>query len=366
MEFICSRTTLDNAVGTASRAITSKTMTPALQGILLKADGEDGSLTLCCTDTSMSIITKIEAEVVESGAAIFPGRLFSELVKRLDDEEIRVTLSGNTALLETANNSTHLQVLDADEFPTVSFIDDGETLRLPKDKLRELIRNSSFAAAEREQRAVMNGIYFETEGDVLNVVALDGYRLAWLRYSSEDIKNWKAIIPTRTLIEISRLLGDDDGDVDIEAKDNLIEMRTGDTVLISAIIDGEYMPYRSAVPKNFTTVITLKKDELQRSVERANLMAAVSKDTPIIFDITQNNINITAISSAGNIEDRVDISNDGENLRIGFNPQYLIDALRVIDDDIIELKLNTPVSPCVIMKPGSDEYLYMVLPVRIK
>jgi DNA polymerase-3 subunit beta len=364
MKFKCKKTNLQEAINTAQRAITGKSSMPVLNG--LKITASNNIITLVGSDIDLSIETKIHANVEEEGAVVIDARLFGEIIRRLPDDEINIlTVENNSVEILCQKSKFTLIHMNARDFPEIPNINENMIFSIPQKTLKNMIRSVIFATAQDETRPILTGVLFEIKNKKLNLVALDGYRLALKsKYLNTD-NTINAVIPGKTLNEVSKILEDNDENVNITFTPNHILFNLINTKVISRLLQGEFIKYNSIIPEEFNMTVTAKKDELLSCIERASLMAKDSNTNLIKLELEENKMVITSNSQLGMVREELNIILQGDNLKIAFNSKYLIDVLRIMDEEEIVLKFSSSVSPCIIKNKIKDNCTYLVLPVRL-
>lgn len=366
MKFSCEKETLLSLIGTASRAVTGKSAMPLLEGLLVTAEGNE--LTLTGYDLSMGIRTTAEADVVEPGSVVLNARLFFDIVRKLPNDA--VYLETDDKLLTTIKCGRavfNLIATEADEFPALAEVSNETGFSLPQSMLKSMIAQTIFSVSDNESKPIHTGCLFELEGDQLNVVAVDGYRLSVRREKVDGIPgDMKFVVPGSSLREIERILTEEDGSVEIFPDKKNILFRIGGTTLITRLIDGEFLNYRAAIPTEFDHVVSADRHELVTCIERVSLIVSEKLKNPVRFHFDGPYVQLSCITAVGKSYDECSINGAIEDLEIGFNNRYLLDALRAAGDDTVQLSLKGALNPVVITPEQGDKYTYLVLPVRLK
>lgn len=365
MKVVCEGLELGGATNQVIKAISSRTTNPILEGIKLTA--ENGKLILSATDLELGIEKTIRAEVKEEGETVIPGKFFSEFIKKLSNEQIELTLNEKNQLkIKYTDSETYIQCLNVLEFPNVKTIEDGDFFTITQKKLKELINKSIFAVALDDSRPILKGCLFEITDDYVTAVALDGYRLAMIK--KEIIKTTakaNIIVPAKSLAEISKLLEETDEEINVYIEKNFLMVDLNNTKIITRLIDGDFIKYKEILPKEFTSTVTINKLVLEEALDRTAVLSRVDRNNLVKFDIKEKVLTLTSNSDIGNIKENIGISLKGNDLLIAFNARYFTESLRVTTDDVVKIGFNLPSSPCVITPNEGDEFLYLILPVRI-
>ncbi|MBQ6820440.1 MAG: DNA polymerase III subunit beta [Clostridium sp.] len=364
MKFICEKQKLHEGISIASKAITGKTTMPILEGIYIT--GKGNSLTLIGSDKDVSIETKVEANILEEGMLVIDAKIFGEIIRKLPNSEVTIETLENDIMQITCEKSTfNLVYMNGEDYPTIPEIDEELSVEVPQNILKSMIRGTSFAIAQDETRPILQGILFEVKNRSLNLVALDGYRLAIRSEFLDNDNNIQVVIPGKTLNEVSRILEDSDEIVKITFTKNQILFNLNNTKVISRLLEGKFVDYISFLPQEHKITIDVKKQQLQNCIERASLMAKDSNTNLIKLDVQEENIIITSNSQLGKVREEVGINLQGDLIQIAFNSRYLLDVLKNIESDDIILEMTSNVSPCVIKCRNTDNAKYLVVPVRL-
>ncbi len=363
MKFLCEKSTLQEAISTAQKAVTGKSTMNILEGILLIA--KNNELTLIGSDIDLSIETKIAADVIEEGSIVVDSKLFGELIKKLPNSEVQVETIENTALEVTCQKSKAvLKYMNSEDFPSLPKINENMIFNVSQKLLRNMIRGTIFATAQDEIRPILTGVKFEIKDRKLNLVALDGLRLALRSEQVENDSTISSVIPGKTLSEISKILEDSEDVVNITFTPNHILFNLGSTKVISRLLEGEFINYNSIIPDEYNLKVTVKRNEFLDCIERASLMAKEGNTNLVKLNIQDDQIVITSDSQLGKAREELNALMQGEPLKIAFNARFLIDVFKIMDEDEIVLELTSSVSPCVVKNKDKNNCTYLVLPVR--
>ena len=365
MKLICDGLDLSDAVLKVIKAIPSKTATPVLEGIKLKA--EDNTLTLTATDLELAIVKKIRADVKIEGEILVPGRLFSEYVKKLSGEKIELSLNENKQLLISYTDSEgYIQCLNVEEFPDLKKIENADFFSIKKSDLNALINQSVFSVAQDDSRPILKGCLFEVENGEITAVALDGYRMALVKKPVKSLKNFKVIVPAKSLSEISKIIEDGDDEINVYVQKNYFMVDYDNTKIITRLLDGDFINYKQIIPYNFSTTITINRHQIEYAIDRASILARADRNNMIKFDIKDKILTLTSTSEIANITENITISLLGKDLTIAFNARFMQECLHAQTDEFIKLNFTTSAAPCVVKPNEGGSYLYLVLPVKIQ
>lgn len=364
MNIICSKQKLQEGISIVTKAITGKTTMPVLEGIYIKATKE--GLTLIGSDIDVSIETKVEADVIQEGSIVIDSRIFSEIIRKLPNSEVKIEISENDLIQITCEKSVfNLVFMNSSDYPSLPRINEDISVEVPQNLLKNMIKGTSFAIAQDETRPILQGILFEVKNRELNLVALDGYRLAVRNELLDVDNNIEVVIPGKTLNEVSKILEDNNDIVKITFTNNHILFNINNTKIISRLLDGKFVNYVSLLPQEYKLLVNVKKQELQQGIERASLMAKDGNSNLIRLDVQEDILVITSNSQLGKVREEVNINLQGEGVQIAFNSRYLLDVLKNMEDDDVVIEMTSSVSPCVIKGRNSNSSKYLVLPVRL-
>lgn len=366
MKFSCAKAELQAAIAVASKAASTKSPIPALEGILIEAAAQRVRLT--GYDLKKGIYTQIDADIAQQGSIVLGARIFGEIVRSLPDGTVHISAEGNNVSITCGNSAFSIIGSDAADYPELPSIDGQTGIQLPQDLLSEIIRQTIFAVSDSEARPIYTGELFEIEDGMLTVVAVDGYRLALRREPVEGAgAACSFIVPGSALSDLEKLCGATDEPVHISLGSKHISFTLGETVLVSRRLEGDFLNYKKTVPSSFNITLQTQRSMLQRTVERVSLIIDDKIKNPIRCIFGDGQVRIVCATSLGKAEDVCGLEGNGGELEIGFNNRYLLDALKAAPAEDINVCLNTGSSPCVISPSDGDEnFLYMILPVRLK
>ena len=364
MKTIVKAADLSNAVAKVVKAVSTKSPNQLLEGIKLSCKGDE--LILTATDMEIAIEKTIKSETFKEGEAVVPGRIFADFTKKLENEDdIELSVDEGRFKIAYSGSESYIQALSADDYPVLKEGVSKNSFVIKQKSFKDVINKTSFACSQDDSRPILKGCLLELVGDILTCVALDGFRLAVCKKAiKEATGDIKAIVPSRALVEITRLLDRDDDYLTVVIQENSLMINVENTVFTTRLLEGEYIDYKKIVPTSYLSVFRVNKENLFNSIERASILAKVMKNI-VKFDIHENYVDVSSDSDIGNVKENVIINLEGKDLTIAFNSKYLIDCLRVIDDEYINFNLNTSIAPCVIKPYSDEEYLYLILPVRI-
>ncbi len=365
MKFTAEKSDLNEAVSNIQRAVSSKTSIPALEGILISAQNDQ--LELCAYDLELGITTVIPAKVQEPGKSVLSAKIFSDIVRKTPDPKIAVTVDEKEmATIESGCSRFSIIGIPAGEFPELPKLTDSTQIKLAGSLLRSMIRQTVFAVAESDSKPIHQGSLFNIEEGKLDVVSVDGYRLAKRTEPIEFEESLSFVVPGKTLTEILKLLKDSEDPIEISAGQRHILFKIDNYTVISSLLEGEFLNYKATIPVSCKTNVVLRSREAIESVERVSLLITDRLKSPVRCIFSDNEVKLLCTTSMGRASDQLFVEMEGEEVEIGFNNRYLLDALRNTECDEIKVGLSGPLSPMTIQPKEGDSFLFLVLPVRLK
>ena len=366
MKIYCSRTELNKALNNVSHSVPVRTTSNILEGILMNADG--GKLRLTATDTNMTTETTIGINNDVTCEFVVPAKLFSAIISKLPEDEMMIDYNAEKSKINIrcAGSNSEIICFSGDDYPKL-FIKEGENeILLDKDDVKKLIKKTAFSASTDEFNRIITGVLLEIKNGSMKMVGVDPYRIATYKIEVENSENISVIIPARLIIEVAKFISDDgDSKMSFEIVDNKVILKFDNNKVIINTYSGKFIDYERILNKEGNINVRVKKDDLLKSTERASLLASVQNNNLIKFNIGKDMIYITSLNEEGNIEEKVEVINDGEDLNIGINSRYLKDALSVIEDEEININFKDSVSPAIIKPLKGDKYTYLILPIRM-
>ena len=364
MKIVCNKSDLLKGVNISLRAVPTRTTMTILECILI--DATESEIKLTSNDMELGIETVIEGEIVERGKAALDAKFLSEIIRKLPDSEITIETDENYVATITCEKSVFtISGKDGDDFSYLPYIERENSIVISQFDLKEVIRQTIFSIGDNGSNIIMTGELFEVNDNELKVVSLDRYRVSIRNVKLKNTyENIKVIVPGKTLNElIKNIPGDAESDVTVYFTNNHIVFEFDETVVISRLIEGEFFKINQMITKDHETKITVNKREFLDCLDRATLLVKEGNKKPVILDITDGSIKINIVSSIGKMNEDIDIEKEGKDIKIGFDPKFLIDALRVIDDEVVSMYFMNSKAPCTI-RDDENKYIYLVLPVN--
>ena len=364
MKVICSKSELLKSMNISMKAVPSKTTMPILECVLI--DASTNIIKFTTNDMELGIETLVNGTIVERGIIAIDAKMFYEIIRKLPDNDVTITSDDNynvTILCEKAK--FNIGAKSGDDFSNLPYIEKEDCITISQYTLKEVVRQTIFCTAPNENNKLMTGELFDISGDMLKVVALDGHRIAIRKIQlKESYSDKKVIVPGKTLSEISKILsGEIEDMVNIFFTKNHIVFEFDNTVVVSRLIEGQYFRVDQMLSNDYETKVKVNKKELLDCIDRATLFVKEVDKKPIIINILDGFMKLNIDSQVGSMDEDVDIDKEGKDILIGFNPKFLIDALKVIDDEEIYMYLMNPKAPCFI-RDENETYTYLILPVN--
>lgn len=367
MNIICNKTILNETINAVSKAVSSHSNLPVLEGIFINAD-KNGVLTLISNDMEMGIEAKINAEVKEEGQIVLNAKMFSNIIKNMPDEEVNIYIdSKNICTIKSGNAKFEIMGLNASDFPELPSVNAEYSVEIPNVSLKEMISKTIFCASSSDNRPVLKGCLVEIENNCIKMISTDGFKLAIRKYSLEEkYDSRKFIVPSKTLGEISKIIKDE-GKVEINCTSKNAVFVFDNYKIVTRLIEGEYIKYESAIYSEGDIEINCPLYKLFDSVYRASLIiTGDSTDAPVKFRICNDQINISCETVVGKVDDNISVATGNANLEIGFFNGYLLDVLRACNDENVLVKFKKNINPMIVTPIEGDDYLYLLLPRRLK
>ena len=363
MKLVCEKDVILKAINSVTKAVASKTTMQT----------NDKEVKFTTYDLEIGIEYIMECTVEEQGATVVNAIMFSEIIRKLPDAEIHIEINENNLLVIECEGSLYkLATMNPEEFPELPKIDIENSIEMEQNSLKDMVRKTIFAVSTEENRPIFTGCLFEIRNNKLNVVAVDGFRLAWKsKFLQTAVNDFSAVIPGRTLNEINKILNDSFDTIKIGVSKNQALFEMENCKIVTRLLDGEFLNYASVIPETWETRIRVDKGSIQNCFERVSLISASSiekeKKYPVKVNIEIGKVTISCTNQTGDAKEEIFVETEGKNLEAGFNPKYFLDALRAIDDPEVFIDFGSSISPCIIRPTEENgDYIYMVLPIRMK
>ena len=370
MKFVCYKDTIIKALNSVVKGVASKTTMPILEGILIQTN--EGEIKLTTYDLEIGIEYTMKCDIIEHGSIVVNATMFTEIIRKLPDTEINISVNENNLLtIECEGALYKLATMNPDEFPELPQIEIENSIDIEQGALKNMIRKTIFAVSSDENRPIFSGCLFEIKDNKLNVVAIDGFRLALRNINLPvPVNDFKAVIPAKTLNEVIKIISDSFESVKIGVAKNQALFEMENCKIVTRILDGEFLNYNSVIPTEWQTRVRVNRNDLQNSFERISLISSSSiekeKKYPVKVTVDLGKMIISCTNQTGDAKEEVYISTEGKYLEAGFNPKYFLDCLKAIDDEEIYVEFGSNISPCLVKSVENSDYVYMILPIRLK
>ena len=365
MKLVCKKANLQNGVQIVSRAVPNKTTMSILECILI--DASHNMITLTANDMDLGIETIIQGEIKEEGLIAIDAKIFLEIVRKLPDSDVKIETDSSYKVTITCEKAKfNIMGKSGEDFSYLPIVEKENSVVLSQFTLKELVRQTIFSISDNDNNKLMTGELFEINGDELKVVSSDGTRISIRKVQLRDnYEHKKVVVPGKTLNEVSKILpGEAEGVLNIYFTARHIVFAFNDTTVVSRLIEGEYFNIDRMLSGDYETKVRINKKELLNCIDRATLLTREGDRKPVVIDIMDGTMELKIDSALGSMNEDIDIEKQGKDLMIGFNPKFLIDALRVIDDEEVDLYMVNPKAPCFI-KNEEQSYIYLILPVSL-
>lgn len=371
MKFICEKEKLLIGLNSVARTSVGRTTTPILEGILITLKNNQIILTTNDTEIGMEYIIE-ECDIQEEGKIVVDCKMFVDIIRKLPNSFINISINEKNLLVIKCEGSIYkLSTMNAEEFPTLPTINVEKSIEIEQKTLKEMIKKTNFSVSIEENKPIFTGSLMEVKENRLFIVAVDGFRLALRKTPiKSNIEDFSAIVPGKYLNEIIKNLSDEETPVKIGISKNQALFEIQNCKIVTRLLEGEFLNYNNVIPVDKETRIKVNKQSLQSAIERAAIFSISAgekeKKYPIKLFINLGSVIISCTSQIGDAKEEVLVETMGKELEIGFNPKYLLDALKAIEDEEIYMDFGSNISPCIIKSTVEDKYIYMVLPVRLK
>lgn len=367
MKLSCSRESLLNHINIVSKAVSNRTSLPILECILLTTN--ENTLYLTATDLELGIKSNLaDAQITESGIIALEAKIFSEIIRKMDGEIVCLETKENYTIMISCGFSRY-QIMgqSGEEFPELPEIEKLDEYIIGQNQLKNMIRQTIFSIAQDDSKPILTGELIEVQKNKLNLVSVDGYRISYRQaVLHQEQGELNAVVPGKTLNEISKILSaESDDTLSISFTDKHVLFDLGASIVISRLLEGDFIKYAQSFNEDYKTKMVTDRTELISCLERASLISRDSRKTPVKLEISTALLRITSNTEIGTANEEMEIEMDGESLIIAFNPKYLIDALKAIEDEKIAMHFTTSLSPCIIKPLDGADYQYLILPLRM-
>lgn len=364
MKLSFNKTELAQAVSNVQRAVSTKNSIPALEGILIKA--YDNKVTLCGYDLEIGIRTVIDATIVEEGEVVLSAKLFSDIVRRMPDEII--TIETDEKLITYIHSGVadyQIVGISSYEYPELPSFDELECFSVNGNLLKNMIKQTYYAISDNQAKPVYTGSLFDLKGGVLNIVSVDGFRMAVRKEKISCDNEISFIVPGKTLGEVLKINCDDESEVQIVVGKKHVIFKIDNYSIISRLIEGKFLEYEGTIPNGATTSLHVKTREIASSVERMSLLTNEKMQSPVRFIVADEGIKLYCTTVVGKASDYINLPFEGDEIEIGFNNRYLLDAIKNTDTDELIFEFNGPLKPLKILPTDGESFVFLVVPMRL-
>ncbi len=364
MKVTFSKNELVQAVSNVQRAVSTKNSIPALEGILIKA--YDHKALLCGYDLEIGIKTEIDATIIEEGDIVLSAKLFSDIVRRMPDELI--TIETDDKLITYINSGVaDYQVvgISSYEYPELPSFDELESFSINGNILKSMIKQTYFAISDNQSKPIYTGSLFDLKSGVLNLVSIDGFRMAVRKERITGDNNFNFIVPGKTLSEVLKMNCDDETEIKVIVGKKHVVFKIDNYSIVSRLIEGKFLDYAGTVPNGAETTLRVKTREIASSVERMSLLTNEKLQSPVRVIVADNGIKLLCTTAVGKASDYIDLAFDGSEVEIGFNNRYLLDAIKNSETDELIFEFNGPLKPLKILPTEGDSFIFLVVPMRL-
>lgn len=364
MKFTCNKSEMNEAINIVLKAVPGKTTMPILECVVIEAQGDE--LKLTTNDMSLGIETRLPANIEDEGTILVNAKMISEIIRKLPDQEVYFESDDKeNILLFCGKAKFNLSGKNHEEFPMLPQIEKEKKIVVSQFTLKEMIRQTIFSISNNENNKILTGELFEINGDEFKIASLDLHRVSIRKMQlKESYEGLKAVIPGKTLNEVSKILtGGIEDEVEIYFTKNHVLFELDKTIIISRLIEGNFYNINQMLTNDYETKITVNKRELLDCIDRATLLLREAENKPVIMNVKNNEIKMEMNTKIGSMDENINIEKEGKDLRIAFDPKFLIDVLRVIDEEEVNLYMFNAKAPCFIR--DEDSYIYLILPVNL-
>ena len=366
MHIYCRQDLLLNSINTVLKACSTKTTMPILECILLKA--VDNKLTLVGNNLELGIESTIDADVISDGYIALEAKIFSEIIRRMPGEVVEISSDENyMTSIVSEKSKFQIAAQSGKDFPALPDVEKVNVCTVNQLDLKEMIRQTIFSVAQDETRPILTGEMLQIKNNSLNMVAVDGYRISYRKLEiSNENSDIEVVIPGKTLGEINKILSSEENEqVHIYFGEKHVLFDLGDSKVVSRLLEGDFLRYEQVFSPDYETKILVDRKNFLMSIERAALISREGKKNPIRVEIDGDKMIITSNAELGTSREELDVILEGKEIVIAFNPRYLIDALKAIDDDDVYIQFISPLTPCIINPASGDNFKYLILPIRV-
>lgn len=372
MKFTCDRNSITYAINISQKAVAARSTLPVLEGLLIKA--QNNKVVITGNDLEIGIECIFEAEIESEGSVVVNSRLFGEIIRKMTGDTVIIEVNENNVTnIKCGNSKFNITGIEAAEFPEIQKFDVQYEINLTKRQLKDLVRSTIFAVGTNELKMILTGCLLEASGKNVNMVAVDGYRLAYKKTECENdavsgyFGDVSIVIPSKSLNELVKIIDDKDEEIKIFCSEKNIRFEFDNVVFTSRLLEGDYLDYKKIIPSEYKTKVKTDVKSVIEAVERASLVitSEVTK-APVILNIVDGEIKINCETQVGKVEEIIPVDMEGNAIEIGFNNKYLLDALKAVSTEEVKLSFIDSVNTCLISPTEGEDFKYIVLPLRLR
>jgi DNA polymerase-3 subunit beta len=364
MNFTCTRKKLQDAVNSVSKAISLNPIMPVLSNIFIKV--KDNQIILRGYDLEIGIEHAEDADVKEEGEILVNSKLFCDIIRNLSEEEADIFTENNNLVIKSGNAVFNIRWIETNAFPKLPEIEKENKISIKAEFLKNMIKNTIFSVSTSEQRVILTGALFESSENCFQMVTLDSFRMSIRKeYVLGNKDTFRFVIPGKTLNELMKLMSDNEAEIRIYYESSQVLFEFGNCRFISKLLQGEFFNYKTIIPKEFVTKIEVTVNEFREIIERNMLVSEDGRKAPLIINIEENLLTANTYGEAGNVTETQYVKKEGRDIKIGFNAKYLLDAIKAIEEEKVRISFMGETNACIITPMNTDEFLYLILPVRI-
>ena len=365
MKFSVNRQKLSDTVFKLSRAVAQKSAVPVLEGILFSA--ESGTLTLAAYNYEIGIKKELDINCEEPGDIVLGAKLLGDIIRKMPSEEITLEVDNSLVCHITGGSSSFDIVgIEAKDFPEIPSAAGGKTLTMPGSMLKSMVRQTIFAVEEENSMPMYTGIYFEVESDYIKLVALDGLRIAIRKETAKNENVMNFVVTGKSLSEVFRMIDDESENIEMVVGTNHMSFKINGYYLVSRLIEGTYLDYKSVIKNEEKTNLRVNTNDIIDTIERISLVINNPKNTPVRCIVKEDEMKFSCATTMGRAQDSCPVNQEGENIEFGFNAKFMIEAMRATETDEVIMKFNGEIAPIIIKPTAGDDFLYIVMPMRIR
>lgn len=366
MKFYCTKKELNKALSNVAHSVPVRTTSSILEGILIEI--KNNLMTMTATDTTIIIESTVPVQSDVDISFVVPAKLFTGIISKLPDEEIMMDYNSETVKLNIKSGGTKADIIcfQSDDFPKIKIQEGENVISLKKEDVKKIIKKTAFSASNDEFNGILTGVLLQIENRTMKMVGVDPFRIATYNIDVESEESVSVIVPAKLINEVSKIISDEGEDsLTLEIVNNKIILNFDNNKVIINTLSGKYIDYERILNKDGNISVRVKKDDLIKSIDRASLLTSLQNNNLVRFNIEDNLIIINSLNEEGNIEEKIEVIKEGEDIQIGLNSKYLKDVLTVIEDEEIILNMKDSISPCIIKPLKGDKYKYLILPIRL-